>query len=196
MGVWCLDLCSFICPALDSKRDSLQFSAVLLQMFCDTLSVWGTFFKGTIVQKAQELHFQFSGTAQCLTTCSFLSYSILILVSSVGPSCHLTSPSLLLCTSETYLSPCFHSTSCSYYPSAHVALWDMQRQHACSWSSVGVSIRGPPCAAGLHVSQPWDFHLWAVFPFNKGRNRRACNGNRLGIFISSVLMQESSSKDG
>lgn len=133
MGVWCLDLCSFICPALDSKRDSLQFSAVLLQMFCDTLSVWGTFFKGTVVQKAQELRFlcQFSGTAQCLTTCSFLSYSILILVSSLGPSCHLTSLSLLLCTSETYLSPCFHSTSCSYYPSAHVALWDVQGQHAC-----------------------------------------------------------------
>lgn len=62
MGVWCLGLCTFICPALASKGDSLQFSAVLLQMFCDTWPVWGTFFKGTVVQKVQELHFlwQFS----------------------------------------------------------------------------------------------------------------------------------------
>lgn len=68
MGAWCLGLCAFLCPLLCSKQGSLQFSAVLLQMFC-TCPVSGTFFKGTVVQKAQELHFlwQFSGTAQCVT---------------------------------------------------------------------------------------------------------------------------------
>lgn len=129
MGVWCLGLCTFICPALDSKGDSLQFSAVLLQIFCDKWPVWGTVFKGTVVQKVQELHFlwQFSVfSTVCLTTCSFLSCSILIPLSSLGRSCYLTSPSLLLCMSEMYLSPCFHSASCSYCPSADVALWDMQ----------------------------------------------------------------------
>lgn len=84
------------CPSFASKRDSLQFSAVLLQMFCDTWPVWGTFFKGTVVQKAQELHFlwQFSKTAQCLTTCSFLSRSILIsLFTRSKLQSHLTVPS-------------------------------------------------------------------------------------------------------
>lgn len=110
MGAWYLGLCTFICPVLDSKQDSLQFSAALLQMFYDTCPVLGTFFKGIVVQKAQELHFlcRFSGTAQCLTTCSFLSCSILIPLSSLGPCCYLTSPALLLSVSEKCLSPCFH----------------------------------------------------------------------------------------
>lgn len=143
MGAWYLGLCAFICPVLDSKQDSLQFSAVLLQMFCDTYPVLGTFFKGIVVQKAQELHFLwwFSGTAQCLTTCSFLSCSILISLSSLGPSCYLTLPSLLLCMSEMYLSPCFHCNFLlSFCPCCSVG---HAGQHVCAWSSVDVSIRRP-----------------------------------------------------
>lgn len=57
-----LGLYTFICSVLDLKQDSLQFSAVLLQIFCDMWPVLGTF---SIAQEAQELRFlwRFSGTA-------------------------------------------------------------------------------------------------------------------------------------
>lgn len=47
-----LGLYAFIYPVLDSREDSLQFSAVLLQIFCDMWPVLHTF---SIAQKVQEL---------------------------------------------------------------------------------------------------------------------------------------------
>lgn len=161
-----MGLCAFICPVLDSKQDSLQFSAVLLQTFCDTCPVLGTFFKGVVVQKAQELHFLwwFSGTAQCLTTCSFLSCSLLLPLSSLGPSCYLTSAFLLLWMSGMYLSPCL----CSCHPSAMLLCGACRAARLCMVFSgyfYEEASSAHPCAAGPHVSQPWDCHLWAGMAF-------------------------------
>lgn len=139
------------CPRLpkNPKAGFFAISAVLLQMFCDTCPVLGTFFKGMVVQKAQELHFlwQFSGTAQCLTTYSFFSCSILIPLSSLCPGCYLISPSLLLCMPEMYLSPCFRCTFYSCHPCARVALWVTQGSmfaHGLQWIFLLGSQFSPP----------------------------------------------------
>lgn len=144
MGVWWLGLCTFICPVLDSKQDSLQFLLSLLQMLCDTCPVVGTFFKGIVVQKAQELHFlwQFSGAAS-------VNHMLFLVMFHIHPSLftwsklpsHLTIPSALYVRNVSVpmlsLYLFFLPPFCPYLFVGRVG------QHVCAWSSVEISVRRP-----------------------------------------------------
>lgn len=232
-----LGLYAFICSVLDLKQDSLQFSAVLLQIFCDMWPVLGTF---SIAQEAQELWFlwRFSGTAWCLTTCSSLSHSRLILLFSLGPSCYLTSPSPVyvrnvsvpMLSQHLLFLPLLCPCCC-----VGQQCW-LQEQYVCAWCPVDISFKklvqptlmqlalmspsygtltsllwaGAASCSPRHtvccilsgfsswvqalflkgLLEPWESlaNFSPVFPLNKGKNGGVCYGNRVGTFISSVLM--------
>lgn len=129
------------CPRL--KAGFFAISAVL-QMLCDTCPVLGTFFKGIVVQKAQ--NFTFSGDFQ---ERQVFNHMLFLVMFHIDPSLfalskllsHLTIASALYVRNVSVpmlsLYLLFLPPLCPCRSVGRVG------QHVCPWSSVDISVRRP-----------------------------------------------------
>lgn len=148
---------AFICPVLDSKQDSLQFSAVLLLILSDTWPVLGTF---SIGQNTQELQF-----LKIFRNSTMFNHVLFVVTFQIDPSVFTWSKLL------SYLTICsvymrnlsvpmllqhllFLSPFCPHCSVGQQFL--LQGQCVCAGSSVDVSIKGlvQPSLVQLAVMSP------------------------------------------